>query len=430
MFKSSSCGLSIYLIAAGIAHAACPTFTYTFSNGSTADATQLNTNFNDVITCFAPLASPAFTGNVGIGTNTPADLLDIEGSQSRSNGIKIGTTGGNALAIFDDGNPHIESLSGSTLWINGDYVAPVSINAAGGNVGIGTAAPGSPLTVVRPDNSSSAIASFYPSNLTQSVNVGYNHIFEGGSNGNNSLLLDSQGAGAIVLQGNGGTGNVGIGTTNPTAAGLEIGSGVSGGQAQLQLDNANGATGGLYRWTNRIALASSNAISFAAGSGAEEMWIDASGNIGIGTVTPGYPLTVNGTAAATQFVTTSDRRTKRDIQPLTMNALAIVEKLRPVTFYWKDQSHNGTNGAQIGFVAQDVQTVLPNAVLAMKDSNRTLALKYEALVSVLTKAVQEQQTEIAELTAAINEMKSARAKEQHHLARATAQAKGTAEQIH
>jgi len=60
-------------------------------------------------------------------------------------------------------------------------------------------------------------------------------------------------------------GNVGIGTTNPAVAGLHIGSGVSGGQAQLRLDNANGSWGGLNRWTDRLEIISSNAIGFSAG---------------------------------------------------------------------------------------------------------------------------------------------------------------------
>ncbi len=58
-------GMSLPMLLLGVAHAACPTFPYSFTNGATADATQVNADFANVITCFAPLASPSFTGNVG-----------------------------------------------------------------------------------------------------------------------------------------------------------------------------------------------------------------------------------------------------------------------------------------------------------------------------------------------------------------------------
>jgi hypothetical protein len=54
-------------------------------------------------------------------------------------------------------------------------------------------------------------------------------------------------------------------------------------------------------------------------------------------------------------------------------------------------------GRQIGFIAQDVLPVLPDAVLTMSDADKTLGLKYNEFIPVLTKAIQEQQAEINEL---------------------------------
>ncbi len=59
-------------------------------------------------------------------------------------------------------------------------------------------------------------------------------------------------------------GNMGIGTTNPAVNGLHIGSQVPGGQAQIHLDNANGAMGQINRWTNRMEIYATDAISFGA----------------------------------------------------------------------------------------------------------------------------------------------------------------------
>jgi endosialidase-like protein len=46
-------------------------------------------------------------------------------------------------------------------------------------------------------------------------------------------------------------------------------------------------------------------------------------------------------------------------------------------------------GRQIGFIAQDVQQVLPDVVLTANDADKTLGLKYDSLIPVLTKAIQE-----------------------------------------
>ena len=59
----------------------CSGYPFTFSNGTIADADQVNSNFNTIMNCansnLAPITSPSFTGNVGIGTSSPASQLDV-----------------------------------------------------------------------------------------------------------------------------------------------------------------------------------------------------------------------------------------------------------------------------------------------------------------------------------------------------------------
>jgi hypothetical protein len=86
-------------------------------------------------------------------------------------------------------------------------------------VGIGTTAPGALLTVVNGDNTANNILQVFPRNLSQGVALGYNYIREIGSNGNNPMLIDAQGPGALVLQ-SVGTGNVTIGRGVNGAYGL------------------------------------------------------------------------------------------------------------------------------------------------------------------------------------------------------------------
>jgi hypothetical protein len=52
--------------------AACSSYPYTLTNGTTADATQVMANFTTVSGCAgsaAPLASPSFTGTVNVSGN-------------------------------------------------------------------------------------------------------------------------------------------------------------------------------------------------------------------------------------------------------------------------------------------------------------------------------------------------------------------------
>lgn len=130
------------------------------------------------------------------------------------------------------------------------------------------------------------------------------------------------------------------------------------------------------------------------------LFVNTAGNVGIQTSSPAYPLYVNGTAYATGAAgALSDRRHKSDIKPLEVNALDLVAQLKPVTFLWKDPTDDGMKGRQIGFIAQDVLPVLPEIVLTQNNAEKTLGLKYDAFIPILTKAIQQQQQEIDRLNA-------------------------------
>ena len=101
--------------------------------------------------------------------------------------------------------------------------------------------------------------------------------------------------------------------------------------------------------------------------------------------------------------TFSDIKLKENIQNFE-NGLDIISKLKPVTFDWKDKERGGNS---IGFIAQDVKEVIPNAVFEKKklENNETvpyLAIENNQIIAALTKAVQEQQKQINELKQVIN----------------------------
>lgn len=91
-------------------------------------------------------------------------------------------------------------------------------------------------------------------------------------------------------------------------------------------------------------------------------------------------------------VSPSDQRLKQNIQPLE-NSLAKVDQLRGVSFEWKDAKQD--TGTQIGVIAQEVETVLPEIVSTDSDGYKSVA--YGKLTAVLVEAVKELKAENAEL---------------------------------
>lgn len=104
-----------------------------------------------------------------------------------------------------------------------------------------------------------------------------------------------------------------------------------------------------------------------------------------------------GPVSAFTFITTSDRRLKTNIS-LISDATQIVSSLQGVRFAWK---HSGQQ--DLGFVAQDVQTVLPEAVLERPKD--TLNVAYDKVVPVLVEALKHLTERVATLEKEIVELK-------------------------
>ena len=95
---------------------------------------------------------------------------------------------------------------------------------------------------------------------------------------------------------------------------------------------------------------------------------------------------------AAAFVTYSDESLKSDVASMSSTALDTVMSLEGVEFTWKDSGER-----DFGFIAQDVQSVLPKAVHTAE--NGVQGVDYSRLTSVLVEAVKAQQVQIEELKA-------------------------------
>jgi trimeric autotransporter adhesin len=90
--------------------------------------------------------------------------------------------------------------------------------------------------------------------------------------------------------------------------------------------------------------------------------------------------------AASGVVSTSDANLKTNITT-SPYGLQQVLQMKPVQYNWKT---NPTADLQIGFLAQDIKKIIPEAVITPTNGD-PMGMKYSELIPVLVKAIQEQQ---------------------------------------
>lgn len=166
--------------------------------------------------------------------------------------------------------------------------------------------------------------------------------------------------------------------------------------------SGGGAYAGVYGQSNG---ANSNGVIGECnnGSSAYGVW---------GKSSTGWGVRSSGPAGGTTgWSNVSDARYKTHIQPLA-NALDAILSLRGVTFEWKRAEYadmNFTQGKHIGFIAQEVEQILPE--LVMTDGTGYKSVTYSNLVPVLVEAVKtlkqqndHKDAEIAELKARFEQL--------------------------
>ncbi len=180
-------------------------------------------------------------------------------------------------------------------------------------------------------------------------------------------------------------GNVGIGNNNP--------------QANLVVnDNETDPIIQLQQFGDDIGFVQVSGNNLRLGTNAS----NTTGNVVI-RVNGGDRFTVfgNGNATLTGTLTqNSDARFKSNIRPLT-HALSTVMKLNGYRYYWKEGLKKDPR-EQVGLIAQNVESVLPQLVATDADGNKSVA--YQNMVPVLIEAIKEQQQLISRLQTQVEQL--------------------------
>lgn len=154
--------------------------------------------------------------------------------------------------------------------------------------------------------------------------------------------------------------------------------------------------------SERFMTMAGNDLNFVGATASDSVVITADGRIliGRGTVTPGNTtngirLDVNGDILAIQVHSSSDERFKKNINPIG-SALDKVMSIEGVTYDFRVDEFSDRNfptTKQLGFIAQNVEEVLPEVVRTNGDGYK--AVDYAKVTALLNEAIKEQQKQIS-----------------------------------
>jgi len=256
-----------------------PSFTLPYS-GSAASSGSLFTLQN---TGSGPAG--AFLGNVGIGTTTPSNPLTVAGFAEMDGGVTMKRNSANpAVYIDQDG-------SGPIAWFQHASNTVLTINNSG-NVGIGTSNAFSPLTVngdIRMQGEDRLILASnggqdIPYATVASVDEGPQHV---GIAFNTTANAGTTMPEAMRISS---SGNVGIGTTNPTDS-LDV-------YGSFFLSDLDGT--GVYGYGGKVTISDAEFDSIAVGYPAPGVWLIAQEGAFLG---PGSAVVLEPTGRVDVYTT-------------------------------------------------------------------------------------------------------------------------------
>ena len=377
--------------------------------------------------------------NVGIGTTSPSQLLNVAGNADVNGDFYVGSSNN---IIYE---------SGTTFNVRA-AVADLTFQTNGGNERMRIDSSGN-LNVDRGQS-----LRWYDGTIG-SGNI--NAAIEG--TGEPALKLYTRQSGTSTLTERmriDSSGNVGIGTTSPfSTARLQVKTGTN---LNLAVQTGTTETSGMKinafndAGSANIPLELNGSVTLLKTGETERMRIDSSGNVlvgvtsssiklhvldstadavalfqntssatsGVGGIYSSIPSTANNTncyhfKGTTQGVAsyylygngtssfTSDERQKKNIVNTRDGYLDDLKRLRVVDYHWNNQED--TEDKSVGLIAQEVEQVFPHLVIEheMEGVGPRKNLRGSEFTFVLIKAIQEQQAMIEELKAEVAASKGA-----------------------
>jgi hypothetical protein len=361
--------------------------------------TFINTN-----TAFMYVTSGA---DVGMGI-TPTQKLDVAGNIRANNNLYITNSANGTGLIADDG-------AGSTIFsIQRQASNEIRFQAYGYHTFFGGSSSGTER--MRLDSVGLGIGrtAGYRLDIHGRMRFGYNsgdgtagawyegtlstQFFQGLYD--NSTFGLYNGAWRVLFDSNGRM-TIGDGSVPTTNTGLHINLSSQGANSYIRLQNTGSKeigivfdrTGtGAVAWYNYLKGSTTNTYLF---------WYNATGG-DVASIGVGGDLIMKSDVTA--FGTPSDSILKEDVVEID-TAKDVLLSLRPVSFTWKENTNERQMTGMVrdhGFIAQDVQQVLPN--LVRMNSNGLLSLRAQGIIPYLVKGFSEHENELNDLKLRVSKL--------------------------
>jgi hypothetical protein len=348
-------------------------------------------------------------GNVGIGTTSPSEKLQVLGNlRFTGNNITTANTLISEINAYAGSSNQFKSSSiklfTGTFVDQGFITFNTSISGAdvermriaeNGNVGIGVVPSAWATNVVRGFQVGFG-ASFSGNSSASDAYMTSNCYYDGSAwkyinTGNNALSFDARGNGGdFIWQ------NAPVGTAGGTVSFTERMRITSGGNVLIGTTSGTGRLCAATSGTNFLIIAentdtagTNHTLFYGKANGSDKFYV-----LGTGTVQ-------NATGS---YTTISDERLKENVIDATPK-LEDILKLRVVNY----NLISGETDKQIGFIAQEAEKVFPSLVYDFTEQssgNVYKGFKLSILVPILVKAVQEQTQIIKDLEARIVSLES------------------------